>query len=65
MKSHHLGKHAWTTRHYVSEAKSDSKRQASSLLYAQSEKKKIQKVSWWLSEAECGVGEIGRTGFFF
>ena len=36
-----------------------------SLLYVQSEKKKIQKMDWWLSEVECGVGEMEELAFFF
>ena len=36
-----------------------------SLLYVQSEKKKIQKMDWWLSELECGVGEMEELAFFY
>ena len=50
-------------RHYVKQSQTVRDKYYS-LLYVQSEKKKIQKMDWWLSEVECGVGEMEELAFF-
>ena len=51
-------------RHYVKQSQTVRDKYYS-LLYVQSEKKKIQKMDWWLSELECGVGEMEELAFFY